>query len=127
MYADAVEDENYLRGVQETDANGNVTFTTIFPAALLRPLAAHPLRGLPRASADATGRHQPPRDLAAGVPRGRLRAWSTRPPGTSRACRTSRQISLDSDMVFSDGYDTQLATVTGSVDAGYAATLGVPV
>ena len=33
MYADAIKDENYLRGVQETDANGNVTFTTIFPAA----------------------------------------------------------------------------------------------
>ena len=29
--------------------------------------------------------------------------------------------------MFGDGYDAQLATVTGSVDAGYAATLGVPV
>ena len=28
----AVTDENFLRGVQETDADGAVTFTTIFPA-----------------------------------------------------------------------------------------------
>jgi protocatechuate 3,4-dioxygenase beta subunit len=27
-----VTDQNYLRGVQETDANGQVSFTTIFPA-----------------------------------------------------------------------------------------------
>ena len=35
--------------------------------------------------------------------------------------------SLDSDMVFSDGYSLQLAKVTGSVDDGYTATLRVPI
>ena len=35
--------------------------------------------------------------------------------------------SLDSDMVFGDGYSLQLAKVTGSVDEGYVATLNVPV
>ncbi len=30
-------------------------------------------------------------------------------------------------MVFSDGYDTQMATVTGSVDSGLTAVLTVPV
>ncbi len=34
--------------------------------------------------------------------------------------------SLDSDMVFSDGYSLQLATVTGTLD-GMTATLRVPV
>ena len=33
MYSEGVEDENYLRGVQESDADGVVTFQTIFPAA----------------------------------------------------------------------------------------------
>src|SRR4029077_7749786 len=33
MYGEGVTDENYLRGVQETDAKGQVTFTSIFPAA----------------------------------------------------------------------------------------------
>ena len=33
MYSQGVTGENYLRGVQATDANGGVTFTSIFPAA----------------------------------------------------------------------------------------------
>jgi hypothetical protein len=35
--------------------------------------------------------------------------------------------SLDGDMVFRDGYDTQLASVNGSVDHGYTVALRVPV
>jgi hypothetical protein len=30
-------------------------------------------------------------------------------------------------MVFADGYSLQMATVTGSVDEGYVATLNIPV
>src|ERR1051325_8190951 len=33
MYDDEIVAENYLRGVQETAADGSVTFTSIFPAA----------------------------------------------------------------------------------------------
>jgi len=32
LYPEAVTDQKYLRGIAETDANGQVTFTTIFPA-----------------------------------------------------------------------------------------------
>jgi protocatechuate 3,4-dioxygenase beta subunit len=32
LYSQAITNENYLRGVQETDAKGQVTFTSIFPA-----------------------------------------------------------------------------------------------
>ena len=32
MYSNGVEDQNFLRGVQVADANGRVTFTSIFPA-----------------------------------------------------------------------------------------------
>ncbi len=35
--------------------------------------------------------------------------------------------SLDTDMVFGDGYSLQLAKVSGSVSDGYVATLNVPV
>ena len=35
--------------------------------------------------------------------------------------------SLGSDMVFSDGVDLQLATITGTVDADLTASLVVPV
>jgi protocatechuate 3,4-dioxygenase beta subunit len=33
MYSQGVTNETYLRGVQAADANGEVTFTTIYPAA----------------------------------------------------------------------------------------------
>ena len=32
LYSDGVEDQNFLRGVQIADADGRVTFTSIFPA-----------------------------------------------------------------------------------------------
>ena len=31
LYSEGVTEENYLRGVQEVDADGNATFTTIYP------------------------------------------------------------------------------------------------
>jgi protocatechuate 3,4-dioxygenase beta subunit len=31
LYSSAIQNENYLRGVQVSDSNGQVTFTTIFP------------------------------------------------------------------------------------------------
>ena len=46
LYSEGVTEENYLRGVQVADAKGQVTFTSIFPACYIGPLAAHPLRGL---------------------------------------------------------------------------------
>ena len=125
MYADAIKDENYLRGVQETDANGNVTFTTIFPAAYsgrwphihfeVYPTVDDATAGT---NLRATSQLAFPEDVCSVV-------YAT--AGYEQSVQNLAQSSLDSDMVFGDGYDTQLATVTGSVDAGYAATLGVPV
>ena len=39
--------------------------------------------------------------------------------------KEKEESSLSSDGIFSDGYATQLATVTGSVSAGYVARLKV--
>ena len=41
--------------------------------------------------------------------------------------RNLSQVSLASDMVFSDGYSLELATVTGNPDGGYTAVLTVAV
>ena len=47
--------------------------------------------------------------------------------GYSTSVRNLAQTSLATDNVFSDGYSLQLATVTGSVEDGFTATLNVPV
>ena len=112
--------------MQEADANGQVTFTSIFPAALLGPLAAHPLRGLPRASPRrppagnklATSQLALPEDDCNAV-------YAT--DGYEQSVRNLAQTSLESDIVFSDGVTQQLATMTGDVEHGFVATLTVGV
>ena len=47
--------------------------------------------------------------------------------GYEQSISNLSKVSLDSDMVFSDGYSLQLAKVTGSVGDGFTATLRVPI
>ena len=47
--------------------------------------------------------------------------------GYEQSAQTLAQLSLDSDMVFADGYEQQLATAEGDPDGGYALTLAVGV
>ena len=47
LYSQGISDENYLRGVQATNASGDRDVHEHLPRGLLRSLAAHPLRGLP--------------------------------------------------------------------------------
>ena len=56
-----------------------------------------------------------------------MRARSTPPSGYEQSVANLAQISLDTDMVFSDGYALQLATVSGSVDDGLTIKLNVGV
>ncbi len=46
MYSESIADENYLRGVQEVDAQGKVQLHQHLPGGLLGAMATHPLRGL---------------------------------------------------------------------------------
>ena len=43
LYGDGVQNENYLRGVQQVDSNGMVTFTSIYPGGVLGPVAPYSL------------------------------------------------------------------------------------
>jgi hypothetical protein len=47
--------------------------------------------------------------------------------GYGQSTRNLEQTSLERDMVFGDGWDTQLAAVSGDAEAGYVATLTVAV
>ena len=125
MYSQGVTGENYLRGVQETDGAGTVTFTSIFPAAYSGRwphihFEVYPSLAKAAASADrlATSQLALPPDACQAV-------YAT--DGYAASVRNLAQTSLATDNVFRDGYASQLATVTGSVSAGYAATLSVPV
>ena len=125
MYSQGVTGENYLRGVQVTDSNGNVTFTSIFPAAYSGRWPHIHFEVFSSQASATNGQNKIsvsqlalPEDVCNAV-------YAT--TGYSASLRNMTQTTLRNDNVFSDGVTTQLATVTGSTTAGYVASLRVPV
>ncbi|RKH06589.1 dioxygenase [Corallococcus sp. CA053C] len=123
MYSSGVTQENYLRGVQETDSEGRVTFTSIFPACYSGRwphihFEVYPSLGAATSSGNklATSQLALPEDVCDEV-------FAT--TGYSQSVRNLGQISLSSDNVFRDGVSSQLASVTGNTSDGYFATLVV--
>ena len=92
------------------------------PGLLRRPLAAHPLRGVPDPGVGDERLAARRRRRRSRCPRTSARS-STPPAATSRAWRTCRGVSLTTDMVFSDSWQTELGTVTGDTTNGYTCTL----
>lgn len=125
MYDQEIADENYLRGVQETDADGWVTFTSIYPAAYDGRWPHVHFEVYPTV-ADATAATNRLRTSQLALPKDTCeKVYAT--TGYEASVANLARTSLDTDLVFSDGWSLQLATMTGSVDAGYVATLNVPV
>ena len=125
MYSNGVTNENYLRGVQQTDADGRVTFKTIFPAAYSGRWP-HMHFEVYSSVNDATGGGTPiatsqlamAKDVCDVV-------FAT--AGYEQSVSNFSQTSLSTDMVFSDdGAAHQIPTTTGSVADGYTMELTVP-
>ena len=125
LYSEGVTQENYLRGVQETGSDGTVTFTSIFPAAYSGRWPHIHFEVYPSLEAATTASGKL-RTSQMALPEAACRqVYAT--DGYSQSLRNLAQTSLDTDMVFSDGYSLQLGTVTGSVSDGMTASLNVPV
>ncbi|WP_090859621.1 3,4-dioxygenase subunit beta [Nocardioides lianchengensis] len=125
MYSEAVVDENYLRGVQETDADGMVEFTTIFPAAYSGRWP-HMHFEVYQSLADATTYTNKLRTSQLAIPEATCdEVYATE--GYEQSATNMEQTPLDSDNIFSDGYSLQMAKATGSIDEGYTLTLNVPI
>lgn len=123
MYSSGVTGENYLRGVQATGSDGRATFQTIYPgcyAGRMPHMHFEVYRSTDAASSWSnkikTSQIAFPTDVSSAV-------YATSGYGSSAS--NAAQISFSTDNIFSDGYTSQLATVTGSVSAGYVATLRV--
>jgi protocatechuate 3,4-dioxygenase beta subunit len=125
MYSEAVADENYLRGVQETDAKGRVEFTTIFPACYAGRWP-HMHFEVYESLDDATSYTNKLRTSQLALPQDICDdVYAT--DGYEQSVGNLAGVSLDSDGIFSDGYSLQMATVTGSVSDGYTVSLNIPV
>lgn len=125
MYSQGITSENYLRGVQETDANGMVTFKTIFPAAYSGRWPHIHFEIFPSLAVATNGKNKKATSQLA-LPEDTCKlVFAT--VGYEQSVRNLAQSSLKSDNVFSDGWDTQTPTITGSVASGFTAALNVGV
>jgi protocatechuate 3,4-dioxygenase beta subunit len=125
LYSSAVQNENYLRGVQEADASGTVRFASIFPACYAGRwphvhFEVYPTLAKATSSANkiATSQMALPEDVCHAV-------YAT--SGYEQSVSNLRRLSLATDNVFSDGYDLQLPRLTGSPTAGYQLTFSCAV
>lgn len=126
MYSSGVTSENYLRGVQVTDANGEVTFTTIFPACYSgRWPHIHFEVYSSLTAATSTPASDQVKTSQLALPSAACNAvYAT--TGYSASVSNFAAISLASDNVFgNDSGVLQLATLSGSAGAGYTANLQV--
>jgi protocatechuate 3,4-dioxygenase beta subunit len=126
MYSDGVTDENFLRGVQESAADGTLSFTTVYPGCydgrwphihfeVYSDLASATNGG----NAIATSQLAFPRETCEVV---------YAADGYSASVGNLARVSLEGDNVFSDdGAVHQLATMSGDNAAGWNAQLIVTV
>ena len=126
MYSQGVENENYLRGVQPTNANRTATFTTIFPAAYMGRWP-HIHFEVYRSTAEATSSGQIVKTSQIALPEAVCNTvYAT--SGYEQSVRNMARTSLTSDNVFGDdGGIHQLATVTGDPKSGFVANLTIGV
>ncbi|MFC9506385.1 intradiol ring-cleavage dioxygenase [Streptomyces sp. NPDC057002] len=125
LYSEGVTEENYLRGVQETDDAGRVTFRSVFPGCY-QGRWPHLHFEVYDSLADATAATSITNTSQLAFPKDVCdTVYAT--DGYGESVRNLSGLSLESDGIFSDGYDRQLATMTGSAGDGYTATLTVPV
>jgi protocatechuate 3,4-dioxygenase beta subunit len=125
LYDQDVAGENYLRGVQESDAGGKVTFKTIFPAAYSGRWP-HMHFEIYSSLGDATSAGSKLKTSQLALPKDACElVYAT--SGYEQSVSNLAQTALDSDMVFGDGYASQLATTTGTVDGGMSVKLNVGV
>ncbi|WP_363550669.1 intradiol ring-cleavage dioxygenase [Microbacterium sp. LWH12-1.2] len=126
LYSDAAKDENYLRGVQETDDTGTVRFTSIYPACYdgrWPHIHFEVYRDV--ASAVATGPIVKTSQIA--LPEeSNAAVYAT--GGYEKSVTNASRVTLAGDNVFGDDDGIhQIATMTGGVSQGYTAALTIGV
>ena len=106
--------QTFLRGVQLTDSSGRVTFRTIYPGWYMGRATHIHVRSSSTARSSRPHRIAFPESVSSGVYRTGVYA-SHGQNSTSNA----------SDNVFSDGTQSEIATLSGDTGGGYTATLTI--
>jgi protocatechuate 3,4-dioxygenase beta subunit len=126
LYSQGVTNENFLRGVAETDASGVATFQSIFPGCYQGRwphvhFEVYPSldRATAQATKIATSQIALPADTCQSV-------YGT--TGYEASVQTFGEVSLATDMVFADDQGAhQIGTISGSIQDGLTVELAVAV
>jgi protocatechuate 3,4-dioxygenase beta subunit len=127
LYSSGATDVDYCRGVQASDANGNLTFQSIFPACYTgRWPHVHfeVFESLAKANTSAnallTSQMAFPEDVCKTV--------YSNADGYAASVSNLAQLTLASDLVFADtGGASQLAATTGDLSTGFSSTFVIGV
>jgi protocatechuate 3,4-dioxygenase beta subunit len=126
LYSAGVTNQNYLRGVQETDAAGRVTFKTIFPGCYDGRWPHIHFEVYPSLSAAGDAAKRIATSQLAMPKAASEKVYSA--PGYTASPANLANVSLATDGVFSDdGGVHELLTMTGSVANGFVGALSVTV
>ncbi|WP_316575703.1 dioxygenase family protein [Nocardia canadensis] len=126
LYSEGVTEQNYLRGVQVADDTGTVRFTSIFPACYAgRWPHIHFEVYDDLATAVAGDNARLTSQIA--LPQDSCESVFAADSGYSASIENMSGVSLSSDNVFGDGWDAELATVTGTPATTMAVSLTVGV
>ena len=122
----SITTENYLRGVQVTDANGQVTFTTIVPACYSGRMPHIHIEVYPSLSV-ATSYTNKIKTTQFAIDRDFCTTFYASATGYSSSVTNLSAITFATDNVFSDDTSAQLAASTilptGSISAGYTGSI----
>ena len=126
LYSQGVTGENYLRGAQEADAGGTVTFTSIFPACYAGRWP-HIHFEVYASLSDTTSSGPIVKTSQIALPKEACEAvYAT--SGYEQSITNLSQVSLTGDNVFGDdGGIHQIATMSGDAAGGYSALLTIGV
>lgn len=128
LYSSDVQDENYLRGVQVTDSNGQVTFTSIYPACYSGRYPHIHFEIYP-SLATATSYTNKVLTSQMAMPRDVCSTVYSSATGYSASVSNLAAVTISSDNVFGDNTSAQIAAQTpslsGSVSAGYTGTITI--
>jgi protocatechuate 3,4-dioxygenase beta subunit len=126
LYSTGIQNENYLRGVQVTDANGQVTFTTVFPGCYSGRYPHIHVEIYPSLAA-ATSYASSVLISQMAMPADICSAIYNNASGYSQSITNFAAVSTSTDNVFESSTAAQIAQQTpslaGSVASGYSGTI----
>ena len=118
--------DNYLRGVQATDANGTVTFTTIVPGCYAGRMPHMHLEVYPSLAAASNARNKV-KTTQLAFPTALLSSIYSSNAGYSASVRNLASITFATDNVFSDGTTLEMTTMQANSGGGYSASITISI